>query len=91
MYSSFVILFNIEPPHLFDGENDLLFSILYNLINVILFIVTGLLVGLHEIKDILRDYITDKKRTQIYIRIASAFVWIIIITLILLIIVGLFY
>ncbi len=67
---SFIVMF--ETRYYFNSESiDLLFP----LVVFYIWVVLGFLVGLHELKDVLLDYIENKKLAKKLILINTVIVW----------------
>jgi len=67
---SFIVMF--KTRYYFNSENiDLLFP----LVVFYIWVVLGFLVGLHELKDVLLDYIENKKLAKKLILISTVIVW----------------
>ena len=67
---SFIVMF--ETRYYFNNESiDSLFS----LITFYIWVVLGLLVGLHELRDVLLDYTDDKKIAKKLILISRIIIW----------------
>ncbi len=67
---SFIVMF--ETRYYFNNESiDLLFP----LITFYIWVVLGLLVGLHELKDVLLDYTDNKELAKKLILISRIIIW----------------
>ena len=70
MISTFIVLFEISFN--FDGEGS---DFAFYIISLYIWIITGLLVGLHEMKDMLLDYMNNKELAKKIILTVKIIVW----------------
>ena len=70
MISTFIVLFEVSFN--FGGEGS---DFLFYIICLYIWVITGLLVGLHEMKDMLLDYMGNKQLAYKIILTAKIIVW----------------